>query len=599
VRIFRRFRENIKLFIWDYIDIVQNTLRYISISVSLFTLATIAYYYGYQQTEESALICKIIIQSSLIFYVIKYILSSIFSIHSFRYIKKNAFQGIMVFLIVVWFILSYIFKIYNHIDIFSRIEVANIENITIVLIQLYFFIMVLFDLSSIGTLFSKFKLGPGGWMIASFFFLISLGTLLLLLPEMTVGEIRFIDALFTSTSACCITGLTVVETSNAFTFKGQFVIMLLMQMGGINILSFATYLSSSFRGKTLRHQFVMKEMLKTSLHGTKPLIKEIFIYTFIIEIIGAIVLFFYYNYYHFYNESLLNNVFFSFFHSISAFNNAGFSIVEGGMTSPVFHNQFSQYVIAGLIFLGSIGFLAINDITHNIFRRKTKQSLWSRLQIMTKLSVAISVILILIGAVSFFIFEYNNVSAGSSISDRICTAIFSAVSSRTAGYATVDHGLLTTPTVLIIMLLMFIGAAPTSTGGGVKTSTFYIILKSALATIKGKKEVTIYNRSIPFNLVDRSYAVVLFTLSLIFIGTLILSISDPVFSLKEVMYEVVSAIGTVGLSLGITSQLSIIGKTVIIILMFVGRVTVLTLALSIVRRSIYTNYSLAKADINI
>ena len=219
MRIFRRFRENIKLFVWDYIDIVQNTLRYISISVSLFTLATIAYYYGYQQTEESALICKIIIQSSLIFYVIKYILSSIFSIHSFRYIKKNAFQGIMVLLIVVWFILSYIFKIYNHIDIFSRIEVANIENITIVLIQLYFFIMVLFDLSSIGTLFSKFKLGPGGWMIASFFFLISLGTLLLLLPEMTVGEIRFIDALFTSTSACCITGLTVVETSNAFTFK--------------------------------------------------------------------------------------------------------------------------------------------------------------------------------------------------------------------------------------------------------------------------------------------------------------------------------------------------------------------------------------------
>ncbi len=600
MKIFRRFREDIKLFVWDYIDIVQNTLLYISISVSFFTLATIAYYYGFKQTEHSAVICKIIIQSSLFFYVLKYLISTIFSIHSFEYIKKHVFQGIMILLIICWFILTYIFKFYTYTNIYNRIEIINIENITIILIQLYFFVMVLFDLSNIGLLFSKLKLGAGGWMIASFFLLISLGTILLMLPEMTVGKIQFIDALFTSTSACCITGLTVVETSSAFTFKGQFVIMLLIQMGGINILTFATYLSSSFKGKSLRYQFVMKEMLSTSLYGTKSLIKEIFIYTFIIEIIGAVIIFFHYNYHHFYSGSLLSNVFFSIFHSVAAFNNTGFSIVEGGMTSEVFrHNHFVQYVIASLIFMGSIGFFAINDVIFNIFKNKSKVSYWSRLQIMTKLSISLSVFLVIIGAVFFFVFESNNVLTGSSISDKICSSIFASVSCRSAGYATINNNLFTTPTLLIFMTLMFIGASPTSTGGGIKTSTFYIILRSAIATIKGKKEVTIQNRSISFNLVDRSYTIVLFTLSLIFIGTLVLSISDSSFSLKEVIYEVVSAIGTVGLSLGITSQLSIIGKTIIALMMFVGRISVLTLALSIVRKSMYTNYSLAKTNINI
>jgi len=417
---------------------------------------------------------------------------------------------------------------------------------------------------------------------------------------MTTEGIRFIDALFTSTSACCVTGLTVIETGTDFTFKGQFVIMLLIQIGGINIVCFATYLASSYRGNSLHYQSVMKEMLSTSLHGTKSLIKEIFLYTLIIELIGSFALFLHYNHNHFYSESVLQNIFLSVFHTIAAFNNAGFSIIEGGMTAPLFRmDHYVQYIIALLIFLGGIGFIAIADIFNNIHNSNTKKGLWHRLQVMTKLSIKVSLFLVFAGALSFFIFEFNNASAGTGFSDRICTALFASISCRTAGFATIDNSLFSTPTILIFIILMFIGASPSSTGGGIKTTTFYIIIKSAIATIKGKKQVTIYNRSIAFNYVDRSYTIVLFTLSLIFAGIVVISISDPQFTLQEIVYEAVSAIGTVGLTLGITPHLSLIGKLTLILLMFVGRITVLTLALSVARKTMYTNYSLARTNINI
>ena len=600
MKLFHTLRENIKLFVWDYIDIVQTILKYISIFVSFFTVSVIAYFYGFEQTEQTTFFCNIVFICSLIFYVLKYLLSTLFSTHSSSYIKKNKFQGIMILLIIIWFISVYLFdfNFYNY--LLSDLEFSGLENITLLFVQLYFFVMMLFDLSNIGSIFTKFKLGAGGWMITSFILIILLGTFLLMLPEMTTEGIRFIDALFTSTSACCVTGLTVVETATAFTFKGQFIIMMLIQIGGINIICFATYLASSYRGNSLQYQSVMKEMLSTSLYGTKSLIKEIFLYSIIIELIGSLAIFIHYNYNHYYSDSIAENIFFSVFHTIAAFNNAGFSIVEGGMTSPLFRqDHFVQYIIALLIFLGGIGFIAIADIFNNLHHNNSKKSIWHRLQVMTKLSIKVSSILVFTGAIAFFAFEFNNASADTSFSDRICTAIFASISCRTAGFATIDNSLFSTPTILIFIILMFIGASPSSTGGGIKTTTFYIIIKSAISTMKGKKQVTIYNRSIPFNQVDRSYSIVLFTLSLIFTGTLIISISDPQFTLQEIVYEAVSAIGTVGLTLGITTKLTIIGKSVLILLMFVGRITVLTLALSVARKTMYTNYSLARTNINL
>jgi trk system potassium uptake protein TrkH len=598
VRIFRYLRENIKLFVWDYIDSVNNTLKLISIFVSFFTMGVIAYFYGFPQTPQSAFLCNIVIHCSLIFYVLKYFLSALFSVHSKKYIFKHKYQGIMIFLIILWFVFSYGFN-FQH-KFFNAIDIKNIGSMTMLIIQLYFFVMMLFDLSSIGQLFSKLKLGPGGWMISSFIFLISTGTVLLLLPEMTTGGISFIDALFTATSASCVTGLVTLNVATAFTFKGYIVILLLIQFGGINIVAFATFLSSFYVEKKLRYQSVMKEMLSTSLNGTQTLIKEILIYTFAIEIIGTLAFFLYWNHYHFYSDSVFDNLFLSIFHAISAFNNAGISFIDGGMTAPLFRwDHYTQIITGFLIFLGGIGFITIHNMLFSVRYNPNKLKYWSRLQVMSRLTLKVTLFLIVSGALLFLIFESNNSLQGASLGDRICTALLNTVSCRTAGFSTVDTGSLNVSTLLIFIFLMFVGAAPSSTGGGIKITTFYILIKSALATIKGKKEVSVCNRAIPFNLVDRAYAVVLFTLAFIFTGILILSISDPQFDFVNITFEVFSAIGTVGLSMGITPYLSIVGKATLILLMFIGRITIFTLAISVARRAMFTNYSLARTNLNI
>mgnify|MGYP001010558100 CR=1 FL=1 len=579
MRIFRYLRENIKLFVWDYIDSVNNTLKLISIFVSFFTMGVIAYFYGFPQTPQSAFLCNIVI-------------------HSKKYIFKHKYQGIMIFLIILWFVFSYGFN-FQH-KFFNAIDIKNIGSMTMLIIQLYFFVMMLFDLSSIGQLFSKLKLGPGGWMISSFIFLISTGTVLLLLPEMTTGGISFIDALFTATSASCVTGLVTLNVATAFTFKGYIVILLLIQFGGINIVAFATFLSSFYVEKKLRYQSVMKEMLSTSLHGTKSLIKEILLYTFVIEIIGTLAFFLYWNHTLFYSDSVFENVFLSIFHSISSFNNAGISFIDGGMTAPLFRwDHYVQIITAILIFLGGIGFITIHNMLYSVRYNPNKLKYWSRLQLMSRLTLKVTLFLIVSGALLFLIFESNNSLQGASLGDRICTALLNTVSCRTAGFSTVDTGSLNVSTLLIFIFLMFVGAAPSSTGGGIKITTFYILIKSALATIKGKKEVSVCNRAIPFNLVDRAYAVVLFTLAFIFTGILILSISDPQFDFVNITFEVFSAIGTVGLSMGITPYLSIVGKATLILLMFIGRITIFTLAISVARRAMFTNYSLARTNLNI
>ena len=259
------------------------------------------------------------------------------------------------------------------------------------------------------------------------------------------------------------------------------------------------------------------------------------------------------------------------------------------------HNYYIQVIIMILTFLGSIGFITIHNLVTMPVRRKKR---WQHLQITTKIVLKLSGIIILIGAATFFILEYNNASAGSRLTDRIFIALFSAVTSRTAGFNTVDFSYVNISTRLIFIVLMIIGTAPGSTGGGIKLTTFYILYKSAIATILGKKQVTAFNKAIPFEMVDRAYLVLLFSLFIIFLGTFCLSISDAQFPLESILYEVSSAFGTVGSSVGVVPLLSDFGKYVIIFIMYVGRITVLTLAFSLTRR-VFNRYSLAKTNIGI
>lgn len=590
---FRNFRENVKLLIWDYIDIVHRVLRILTVLVSVFTMCVILYFYGFSQTNQSAYFCTIVIHFSLLFYALKYLLSAFFSIHSFQYIHKHRAEGLVILFILLWFIISIVTGHNTFVYFLNNGQGWNFNDLAMVVVQLYFFIIMLAGISYTGNFSGKIQVGPGGLLILSFLILITIGTILLLLPEMTTHEISFIDALFTSASASCITGLSVLDIGRDFTFKGQFIIIFLVQLGGINVVCFASFLSYFYKGGTLRHQSVIKEMFNTTLQNSRNLTREIVIYTFIIELIGFIFLFSYFNITATYSHQWTENVFLSAFHSIASFNNAGFCFLDGGMTNSVFrYSYYLQTITMILIFLGGIGFLTIHDV---LYTAKGKKHFWKRLQITSKVVLKLSFIFIFLAAGAIFILEYNNTSAGMPLIDKIYTAIFTSISNRTAGFNIIETESFRMSTRLIIIGLMLIGAAPGSTGGGIKLTTFYILFKSAIATILGKKQVVIYKRSVSYEIVDRAYVVLLFAIIIVFTGSFILSISDTQFSLENIVFEVTSAFGTAGLSLGITPFLSTFGKIIIIIIMYIGRITVLTFALSVARRA-FSRYSLAETN---
>lgn len=595
---FYRIREKIKLLIWDYISPIHTCFRWINMFVSLFAMGVIVYFYGFSQTTFSATFCNTVIHCSLLFYALKFCVLTVFNRHSRAYLKKHKVEGIILLFILLWFFVVYLLKMDISLPIFSNMQLRHFNHLTIVSVQLYFFILVLMELPNLNHLLDKFRLGPGGILILSFLLLITIGTVVLLLPEMTVKPISVVDALFTATSASCITGLTTLNTATDFTLRGQLVILLLIQLGGLNIICFATYFTSFYKGGNLRQQSILKEMFNTNLSGSKKLTKEIILYTFIIELIGFFCMFLYLVSTHVYSTQLKQNFWLSLFHTIVSFNNAGFSTINGGTQNALFINNFYlQIVTIILAFLGGIGFLTLHDIINALTTRK-HQRFWTKIPIRSKIVLKLSFLLLITGALLFFLLEYHHTLAGESLSKKIMSSFFMSIACRSIGFTVVDVGRCCVSTLIIMLILMSIGTSAGSTGGGIKLSTFYILIKSAWATIKGKKQVTIYNRSVSYELVDKSYVVLIFTLFICLLGSFILSLTDPQFSFMEILFEIVSSCGTVGLSMGITPLLSPIGKITLIVIMYIGRITILTLAISIARRA-FNRYTLVKTNLDL
>ncbi len=592
-----RIREQFKLLIWNAINPVQKTLHVLGIIVSLTAMVAIVYFYGFPQTNLSRYICNLVIYISLIFYVVKYLLMFIFNKHSFQFLAKNKGEGIVVAFLLIWYLLTYILDINFAGMLLGKINVAGFNQMVIIGSQLFFFLLMFTDLIGVDQLLVRFRLGPAGSLMGSFFILITLGTIILMMPEMTINGISLIDALFMATSATCITGLSSIDIPTVLTMKGQLVLLILVQLGGLDIVCFATFFTSYYAGGATKYRSMMKELVDTN--NSKSLTKEIFLYTFVIEIIGFIAIFAYLWSTSNYSHHLADNVYLAAFHSIACFNNAGFCIVDGGMQNSLFvHDYYLQTITILMTFLGGIGFLTIHDVVNTPKFGRHSKSFWNQITVSSKVVIKLSFILWIVGALCFFIFERNNVNSSMNLLDQIFASFFTSLSCRSHGFNIVDIGALNISTLIIMIILMTIGTASVSTGGGIKLSTFYILLKSASATIKNKHQVTINNRAISYSLVNKSYLVLLFTVSLILIGCLVLSLSDPEMSFMQIFFEITSACGTVGLSMGITPSLSVIGKLTITILMYIGRITVLTLVLSVAKKA-FTHYSVAKTSMNI
>lgn len=431
----------------------------------------------------------------------------------------------------------------------------------------------------------KFKLKSGQTIILGFLAVITIGALLLALPIASADgkSVGLIDAFFTSTSAVCVTGLVVRNTLDQWTRFGEVIILLLIQFGGLGFMTFTTAIYMVLKKRvTLKDRMLIQESFnQDNLSGMVRFVRKIIAGTVIIEGIGIMLLSL-----QFIPEyGFLDGLWKSIFHSISAFCNAGFDIIGNSSLIPYSGNLLVNFTIMALIIIGGIGFPVWWDIVTAVNKHISEK--WSikrcinKLTLHTKLAISISIFLIVLGGVFIFIVEYNNLATlGSlSIKDKILTALFQSVTSRTAGFNTLNLGDLTHASQFMMIILMFIGGSPSGTAGGIKTVTLGIVLLEVISAIRGKERAEAFGKSIPQDAIKRGLAVIVISLAVLVSVTMMLSLTQQG-SFMDSFYEATSAFGTVGTSLGLTPILSGFGKIIIMITMFTGRLGPVTMALA-------------------
>ncbi|HCO94804.1 MAG TPA: hypothetical protein DIU00_12775 [Phycisphaerales bacterium] len=431
---------------------------------------------------------------------------------------------------------------------------------------------------------------PTRTLIASFLVLIFSGAGLLMLPAASADgkeSLSFVDALFTATSGTCVTGLIVKDTGTDFSMMGQVVILALIQLGGLGIVVFgavfALLLGQAF---SLRESVAMQDLLSArTVSRIGNMIGFVFFSTILIEAVGAVSLL------GMWTGGVQNKWFYSIFHAISAFCNAGFSL---------FSNSFVDYnrswqacaVICPLIILGGLGFSVLYDLVNiavdrikrffkKWFNKQYRFSMEApkRMRLQTKIVLSVSASLIVLGVLAILLFERYASGPGNPTENTITGALFQSITARTAGFNTVDISAMSPSSRFVLILLMFVGGSPGSTAGGIKTVTLAVIIMAAIAALRKRHEVEMFRRSIRVVVVGRAVMVTLLFAAVLFGGTLLLSITENSngFTMSDIMFEAASALGTVGLTTGITSLLTTAGKLIIIAMMLIGRLGPLTL----------------------
>lgn len=412
---------------------------------------------------------------------------------------------------------------------------------------------------------------------------ILIGGVLLYLPICNTEPIRFIDALFTSTSAVCVTGLVTVVPAVQFTLLGKVILLILIQIGGLGVIACVTGFFIILKRKiTVRERVIIQESYNLStLSGMVMFVLKIIKGTFFVEGIGAILFSF-----TFIPEfGVVKGIAYSLFHSVSAFCNAGIDIIGDGSFIPYVRNPLINLTTMTLIVAGGIGFTVWNDLIGNYKKIKMKKLTWNkfftRLSLHSKLVLTMTGLLIVIGTAFVFILEYNNADTigNLSLGDKLMASAFHSVSTRTAGFATLGQADLTAGSKFLSCILMFIGGSPAGTAGGVKTTTAAMLILTCMTVVYGKRDTECFGRRIPVENFRTGFAVVMLAILFLTTGVTMLTILEPGKDFLDLLYEAVSAIGTVGLSANLTASLGIGSKIVIMCLMYVGRLGPITVAL--------------------
>ncbi len=432
------------------------------------------------------------------------------------------------------------------------------------------------------------KLNPSLIFFFSFTSIGLLGTALLCLPKSQKIDLRIIDVIFTVVSATCVTGLSTISIFDSFTTMGQVIVLILIQVGGLGLITLTTFFSIFLAGQaSVNDKLLMKDLLSEEAIGrVKKIIRHIAIQTLIIEAAGAQLLYTYLP--EKANLFGMNKIFFSIFHSISAFCNAGFSLFPNGLAEEFFiDGKIYLISIMILITFGGLGFPVVSEISKKIF---TAESNHIRLSVSTKLVITVSIAFFFLGAIAYYVLEANYTLKNLTGFEKVFHSIFYSVTARTAGFNTLDIAGMGVPMVFFSFLLMWVGASPNSTGGGIKTSTFAVSALHIVDLVRGRNRLDIFNRTISPASISRASATIVLSLFIIFMAIFSMVLVEP-FPFLDICYEVVSAFGTVGLTRGITPKLSDLSKIVISIVMFMGRVGILTILVAFAPKSKAYNYS--------
>ena len=463
-----------------------------------------------------------------------------------------------------------------------------------------FFLISLFAYSVVAlsygvmTIMGK-RTNPSLILSCSFLICIFTGSFLLMMPKCTYVHLDFIDALFVSTSAVCITGLTTIDIPSTFTPLGMIVLAMLFQIGGLGVMTFTSFFALFFSGNTsIYSQLMVKDMIYTkSINSLLPTLLYILLFTIAIEAIGAV--FIWMSIHNVLAMSLHDQIMFSIFHSMSAFCNAGFSNLPGGMANPALmnSNQVIYIVISVIVFAGSIGFPILVNFRDVFFEYLRRAWNWVKegnagiktvhiYNLNTKITLYTTTIIFLISVVVFFALEHNHSLAGLNIYDKIAQSIFNATTPRSSGFMSVNPAGFLNVTLIFVLFLMWVGGSSQSTAGGIKVNTLAAVLLNLKAIVKGKDRVIAFDRTIAIGSIRRANAMVTLSIISFLIFVMILMMLEPDLSTRSLLFETSSALFTVGSSLGITPLLSFSSKILLIIAMFLGRVGLISILIGLV-----------------
>jgi trk system potassium uptake protein TrkH len=576
-----------KIINYIYVEYLQNIGQVLYVLVGFISALILILEFGFYYPDEWSSTVAQIGNAIILFFLFYEIASFIFTSSNFwDYLRTH----IVEFIIILLVLLQDLFKD----SIIALLDPEKAGLLFLSISQVFFLFSNISHLIRNTKFYDIKKISPSLLFVGSFAVIIIIGALVLHFPKATNQSIPTIDILFTAVSATCVTGLSTLNIASAFTFTGQVILILLMQAGGLGIMTLASFFGIFLTGKTsVNDKLLMKDLLsEQSLGEVKYLLLRIAIFSFVIEGVGTIFMYFSLP------ESIaihwMDKLFIAIFHSVSSFCNAGFSLLPNGFANQeILNSKIFLSTSMVLITFGGIGFPVLSQTYKKILNPNNPRIRYS---VSAKIVLITSLILFVLCAVFFFVLEKNLSLKDLSLYDKIFHSLFYSVTLRTAGFNTIDMTLLGESMVFFSLFFMWVGASPTSTGGGIKTTTFSIALLNIWFNIRGKKNVEFSKRTISRSSISRASATILLSFFVIFISLFLLTFSEKS-NFLDLAFEIVSAYGTVGLSRGITEKLSFFGKIVVMIVMFIGRIGVFNLILAMIQDIEPANYQYPEEEV--